>query len=403
MHIILMISILFIICGVLEKRRHRGNLADIPYIIHVNGTRGKSSTTRLIAGALQKGGLRVLTKTTGTSPVIIYPDGSEEEIIRYGPPSISEQKGIVRLAADEKADVLVIECMAISPEIQWSSQNQFLKADITVITNVRHDHLDVMGETIAEIAETLALSLTENGKVISGERRAAEIIKKRSLEKESKFISALDNLPTEGEIKGFKWPVFPDNIACALKTASLFSIDRKIALKGMQLIKQDPGNLRYYLLKQNRSRYLLINAFAANDSYSTRIVWDKSRNKNFTDYGIDFNKTDCFVLISHRSDRSFRLKEFMSFLANTDSNKDFFQGYILTGALKNKQKKLLLKNGIPADRIFLLNFNRPFFNLKKYLHKISPGQDLIIFGCGNIHGNAEKIVSFFAENGEEIS
>ncbi len=398
MRIIFLIFILFIIFGVFEKKNHRKNLANIPYIIHVNGTRGKSSTTRLIAGALQKGGLKVLAKTTGTSPRIIYPDGSEREIIRHGPPSISEQKKIVKLAAQKKVDILVIECMAISPEIQWSSQNQFLKADLTVITNIRHDHLDVMGESISEIAETIALSLPVNKKVISTAKESVEIIKRKSLEKGNEFISALDSLPTKEELNDFKWPVFSDNIACAIKIASILSIDRKIALQGMHSIKQDPGNLQYYLLKQDLNKYLLINAFAANDSYSTKIVWNKAKSKNFIDFGINFNKTNCYALINHRSDRSFRLNEFISFL--TDS--EIFQGYILTGALKYKQKKLLMKNGIPKDKIFLLNINRPFFKLNKNLSKISLGQDLILFGCGNIHGNAEKIVSFFAENGVEI-
>ncbi|TMQ71806.1 MAG: poly-gamma-glutamate synthase PgsB, partial [Candidatus Eisenbacteria bacterium] len=35
--------------GVWETRSHLGNLARVPLRIHVNGTRGKSSVTRLIA------------------------------------------------------------------------------------------------------------------------------------------------------------------------------------------------------------------------------------------------------------------------------------------------------------------------------------------------------------------
>ena len=38
------------------------------HIIHVNGTRGKSTVCRLIDAGLKAGGHKVFTKTTGTSP-----------------------------------------------------------------------------------------------------------------------------------------------------------------------------------------------------------------------------------------------------------------------------------------------------------------------------------------------
>ena len=52
--------------GALERVVHRRNLAKIPLRIHVNGTRGKSSVTRLIAAALRAHGTVTCAKTTGT-------------------------------------------------------------------------------------------------------------------------------------------------------------------------------------------------------------------------------------------------------------------------------------------------------------------------------------------------
>ena len=52
--------------GVWEWRRHARNVARIPIRVHVNGTRGKSSVTRLIAAGLRAGGVRTFAKTTGT-------------------------------------------------------------------------------------------------------------------------------------------------------------------------------------------------------------------------------------------------------------------------------------------------------------------------------------------------
>ena len=61
--------------GVWETRRHTRTLRQIPIRIHVNGTRGKSSVTRLIAGGLRAGGIRTVAKTTGTMARLIFPDG----------------------------------------------------------------------------------------------------------------------------------------------------------------------------------------------------------------------------------------------------------------------------------------------------------------------------------------
>ena len=61
----LAISLCF--AGVLEFQLHKRSLNLIPLRIHVNGTRGKSSVTRLIAAGLREGGMRTFAKTTGTA------------------------------------------------------------------------------------------------------------------------------------------------------------------------------------------------------------------------------------------------------------------------------------------------------------------------------------------------
>src|SRR5436190_20852696 len=58
--------------------RHRRTLRTIPVRIHVAGTRGKSTTTRLIAAALRAGGRCVVAKTTGAEPRLILPDGRDQ-------------------------------------------------------------------------------------------------------------------------------------------------------------------------------------------------------------------------------------------------------------------------------------------------------------------------------------
>src|SRR5260370_267553 len=83
--------------------RHRRNLRAIPVRIHVAGTRGKSTTTRLIAAGLRADGLRVVAKTTGTEPRRSGPHGSEVAWPRRGPPSVGEQTQVFARAGRPRA------------------------------------------------------------------------------------------------------------------------------------------------------------------------------------------------------------------------------------------------------------------------------------------------------------
>ncbi|MGM0500405.1 MAG: poly-gamma-glutamate synthase PgsB [Bacillota bacterium] len=399
MKIIALMALIIIIIGIFERKKHNKNLNHIPSIIHVNGIRGKSSTTRLISAALRAGGLKVLAKTTGSAARIIYPDQSEKEIIRHGPPSISEQKKIVQLAVEEEVDVLVIECMAVSPEIQWSSENLFLNADYMIITNVRNDHLDKMGNNLLEIAETISLSLPYNSNVISSEKKLASFIKEKSEMRNNQYSSTNNITISKEELQLFEKEVFADNIACAIKTAQYFNIDRKTALKGMFSVTEDPGSLKYYLLKEKNRNIIFINAFAANDRDSTEIIWNRV-SKNFDNLPVE--NASIYALINHRSDRGFRLKEFAEFL----TKKNRFNAYLLSGALKFRQRRLLKKNLNSQKNILNLNLSifvlNKFNKLSNYFNNLESNKDLIIFGCGNIHGDAEIISKFFAESGVEI-
>ena len=65
--------------------RLQRNRSRVPVRVHVGGTRGKSTTTRLVAAGLRAGGMRVVAKTTGSAPRLILPDGTEEPWPRRGP------------------------------------------------------------------------------------------------------------------------------------------------------------------------------------------------------------------------------------------------------------------------------------------------------------------------------
>ncbi len=131
------ITILFsvvIIFLFIEYQIHLHNLNSIRFRIHVNGTRGKSSVTRLIAGALREHGIRTYAKTTGTLPRMIMEDGREYPIYRPSGANIIEQLRIVSLAARNKADAIVVECMALQPILQSITELKFIRATHGVIS-----------------------------------------------------------------------------------------------------------------------------------------------------------------------------------------------------------------------------------------------------------------------------
>ena len=83
--------ILLVTFGIIEFQIHLQSLNNIPLRIHVNGTRGKSSVTRLIAAGLREAGIKTYAKVTGTSPRVIDNRGIDRIIHRLRLPSIGEQ------------------------------------------------------------------------------------------------------------------------------------------------------------------------------------------------------------------------------------------------------------------------------------------------------------------------
>ncbi len=51
--------------------RHQKRIDQLNVRIHVNGIRGKSSVTRLVAGVLREGGFVTVAKTTGSAARVI--------------------------------------------------------------------------------------------------------------------------------------------------------------------------------------------------------------------------------------------------------------------------------------------------------------------------------------------
>lgn len=264
-----------------ERVRHRRQLARIPTRIVVNGIRGKSSMTRLTAGALRGDPRRIVAaKTTGTAARFIYPGGREVLIHRgRGGVNVIEQVGVVRRAVHAGADTLVVECMAVQPELQQVNQEQLIEAGIVVITNVREDHLEEMGPTLDDVARSLSRSMPRRGMVITAERDRLHILREEATRRQCTLIAVDPDTVSDAEMAPFRWITFKENVAVALAVAQLCGVDRATALAGMYRTIPDPGVLRVDACAHHGRRFAAVNLFAANDPTSTLMNVDLLRQR----------------------------------------------------------------------------------------------------------------------------
>ena len=351
----------------LEKARKKINI-----VIHVNGIRGKSTVSRLIDAGLRDGKKRVFTKVTGTEPKYIDIDNQEKDIKRIGKANIREQIKTIKKAAKCKVEILILECMAVKPELQKISEEKIVRADIGVITNVRYDHLDEMGESLEEITNSLCNMVPQNGILVTGEKKNLDIIKEKAELRATKVLSM-------GELKDeYKKIDFMENVAVALKVCECLGVDREIALKRMKKYKKDSGVLKEIkFLNSQGKKISFINLLAANDPDSSEKII-----KNFESEELWDRKK--YLMVNNRRDRLSRLEQFINFVEKHEKN---FEKIFISGESTNIFYKKLSKS---KNKIEILKNVEQFdiFN-----------EDSVIFAVGNICGKGKELLKDIESRG----
>lgn len=306
-YILSVLTLILLIIGAIEFWQHQNSLTAIPLRIHVNGTRGKSSVTRLIAAGLRAGGLRTFAKTTGTAPRVIDSQGKDRIIHRLRSASIGEQVRLMRFFAQEKPDAVVMECMAVQPQYQWISEQQMVKSHIGVITNARPDHLEEMGPTLDDVRLSLANTIPFNGKMIVGENDMVETIASVAKSRNTDLNASDESTVLEEDLKDFTYLEHPQNVAVALDVCVEAGVDKKVALEGMKKVKPDLGALVVQKLDFGNGPILFINSMAANDPVSTLQIW------NFVERRYPVEGETCIYLNS-REDRRSRTRQLLQLI-----------------------------------------------------------------------------------------
>ncbi|NOZ01218.1 MAG: poly-gamma-glutamate synthase PgsB [Deltaproteobacteria bacterium] len=385
------IWILLIVVGVISVYLGSENWLNLRRIrlvrhrIHVNGSRGKSSVTRLVAAALREAGLKTIAKTTGSSPRFIFPDGSEVLIRRLGQANIKEQLKIAHWARLHRPDAIVVECMALAPQNQWASEHRMLRSTLGVCTNVRADHLDIMGPEVADVEKALAGTVPRGGVFVTTERTYTGVLRRACEDNDTRFVQVTGpevDAVTAKEMSAFTYIEHEDNVALALKVAELLGIGRETALKGMHSCNPDVGALRRWDLVFYGRTISWINAFAANDPASTRMIWDRIREL--------IPDSDSRILVVNcrddRPDRSRQLGRLAPLLDDVDR-------FVLTGSGTEVFARAAVRGGIRKDRIYTMVGETV---LKVFERIVSwSGTRAVILGVGNIKGMGAALDEYF--------
>jgi poly-gamma-glutamate synthase PgsB/CapB len=368
---------LLIVLGAWETWRHARHRRRIPVRIHVNGSRGKSSVARLIAAGLKAGGMAVVGKTTGSTAAVINTDGTETPIVRRGTPNIKEQLSVFRRATRQGCEALVIECMAIRPDLQKVCEHGIVHATHGVITNVRPDHLDVMGPTMDDVAASLAGTVPRRARLFTSEDHYTDYFADRCRRAGSEFTHSGADAITDGEMDKFPYVEFPENVGLALDVCRSVGIDRGTALAGMWTVTPDTGAMTVRKFRERTSdgaprEVEFINGFAANDPDSYRRVWRR--------LGLDNHPERAVMLLNLREDRQRRSKD-LAPLVGGDLKAAH---YVLVGGMTGLFAGMLRSSGVSRDAIHDLA-GLGAADLWQHLVDLAPDNARII-GVGNIAG-----------------
>ena len=378
------LALVLIISGLLEFRYHQLVLSSIPMRIHVNGTRGKSSVTRLIAAGLRAGGKRTFAKTTGTAPRVIDSEGIDRIIHRLRSPSIGEQVRLLKYFSAEKPDVVVMECMAVQPQYQWISEHQMVKSDIGVITNARPDHLDEMGPTDVDVVRSLCNSVPIDGTLITAEEKYKNILEEVAEQNGSEFLHSDEGSITDSELNKFSYIEHPQNIAIALDVCKKMGIKRDVALTGMHSVKPDLGALIVWKLKGENGSLQFVNGMAANDPVSTLQIWKFVIDRYPTTSG-------SAVFFNSRDDRPLRTNQMLELTFEEIKPEHFI---IRGDKIASKVNRLIHHS--PETKIQIFPLDDKIDSVSKSILDLP--EDILVFAIGNQVGEGQNILQILSES-----
>jgi gamma-polyglutamate synthase len=384
--------LIFLISLVIESVVYNRRIKRIPIRVTVSGTRGKTSIVRILASIFRAHGIKTLAKTTGSEAMYILPDGSAEKIRRKGLTTILEQKRLIAKANNLEAECIVTEVMSIHPDNHKEETHKLIKPGLTVLSNFRSDHTDVVGESIREISELFALDIFPGSQVVIPEEEANEYILKKIHQKKAGLVTAGDGISNELNLpESVCQKHIRSNLDVVVATARHLGIPDETIVRGILDTRLDIGQFEIFRLHSGARKIWFVNAFAANDPVSTAQLIHKTLEILTPEIFVD---PEIIGFLALRTDRGERSKQWLNYLKS--EGKDLFSriyvsgihSAIFTRKLKNCQKLAQKDPGMITRQIIQ-----------------STEGDVIVFGIANIHGLGEELIEYWktADNRQPIT
>lgn len=230
--------------------------------IHVAGTNGKGSTSHMLASVLQASGYKVGLYTSPhlksfTERIRINGKQVEEEyvvqfieqhksIIEDIKPSFFELTVAMAFAyfAQEKVDIAIIE---VGLGGRLDSTN-VITPEISIITNIGLDHMDMLGDTLEKIASEKAGIIKQEVPVIVIEKQAETkpVFQKVAQEKDAPIIFAEDQTFDEIPLSDLQGTYQVKNIKGVLTCVELLNglgweVPQESVRLGLSQVQQSTG------------------------------------------------------------------------------------------------------------------------------------------------------------------
>jgi len=230
--------------------RHR-----LPLVIGGWGSRGKSGVERLKAAVFHELGYSVLSKTTGNEAMVVVglPGREPVEVFLYRPydrASIVEQREVLHLADRLDVQVLLWECMALNPRYVEILQQDWMRDDLTTLTNTYPDHEDIQGPSGVDVARSIATMLPRGARALTAEQSMTPILaeeaRARGTQLDALSPEAWNLLPAD-VLARFPYDEHPRNIALVVALGRALGIRSDVALRAMaDKVVPDLGVLKEY-------------------------------------------------------------------------------------------------------------------------------------------------------------
>jgi len=319
---------------ILRFRRSRQHL------ILVTGSRGKSSTVRLLHAVFGACGSAAYAKTTGSAAAELDTDGVERRTRRFGQISVLEMLATMNRAKESvpTPTCMVLECMAVKPELIGLIAQRMTAPDIVIITNCQVDHLEDQGSSRSEIASSLSEAIIPDAAVFSGESDpAAREVLRNCAERQGASITFVDGNHGSSEFRALAPHVHPQNFDLVLAVAQYLGIEASLAIEAMAKATREPHEYEVWERAVDGVALQYLDLGSINDAESLRSAIQRQQ--------VPTNGAAIGLLVG-RWDRPLRSLEFAGALSQ-----DVVQGVIVSGGPVHAIRKVLIGEGWDRNRV----------------------------------------------------